>query len=506
MGSRRTIVEDLGSNSFRLVVYEWEPGSWWRRVDELHETVRIGAGLDAAGVLSHKGIERGLSAVELFGHVREAFGIPIEETIAVATSAIRDAANGGDFIKRAEAVGGVPVRVLSTAEEARYGMLAAVNSTTLSEGWTLDLGGGSMQLCKVEGRRAKRCGSWPLGAVRMTEHYLADGEPASRKAIKDLTRHAVSALHADGIEPDGGRVVGLGGAVRNLAQAARIEAGLPSLGTQGYELTADALDDLIDRLAALPAAKRRGIPGIKPGRGEIILAAAVVLRAGLEAVGSDSIETTEAGLREGVFFERFLAPADPPLFPDVRGASVRNLALQHRLDVDHAERVADLALGMFDSLRETEAKPGGAKLRELLWAAAMLHDVGKAIDYDDHHRHSKYLILGAGLPGYTQRELALIALMARYHRKGSPDPNGLAGLLEPGDLERLRRCSALLRLAEFLERGRDGSVESAALVPNGKGIKLELSVKGNAALAVWGAERQSDAFADAFGRDLIVRP
>jgi exopolyphosphatase/guanosine-5'-triphosphate,3'-diphosphate pyrophosphatase len=161
---------------------------------------------------------------------------------------------------------------------------------------------------------------------------------------------------------------------------------------------------------------------------------------------------------------------------------------------------------MFDSLRETEAKPGGAKLRELLWAAAMLHDVGKAIDYDDHHRHSKYLILGAGLPGYTQRELALIALMARYHRKGNPDPNGLAGLLEPGDLERLRRCSALLRLAEFLERGRDGAVESAALVPNGKGIKLELSVRGNSALAVWGAERQADAFADAFGRDLIVRP
>ncbi|MEI6446812.1 MAG: Ppx/GppA phosphatase family protein [Actinomycetes bacterium] len=506
MAPRRTIVEDLGSNSFRLVVYEWEPGLWWRRVDELHETVRIGAGLDSDGVLGRKGIERGLRAVELFAHVRESFGIPIEETLAVATSAIRDAANGGEFVKQAEAVGGAPVRLLSTAEEARYGMLAAVNSTTLSDGWTLDLGGGSMQLCRVEGRRSKRCGSWPLGAVRMTEHYLADGGPASRKAIKDLTKHAVSTLRSDGIEADGGRVVGIGGAVRNLAQAARIEAELPSLGTQGFELTAGALDELIDRLAALPAAKRRDVPGIKPGRGEIILAAAVVLRAALEATGVDSIETTEAGLREGVFFERFLAPADPPLFPDVRGASVRNLALQHRLDVGHAERVADLALGMFDSLRETEAKPGGAKLRELLWAAAMLHDVGKAIDYDDHHRHSKYLILGAGLPGYTQRELALTALMARYHRKGNPDPNGLAGLLEPGDLERLRRCSALLRLAEFLERGRDGAVESAALVPNGKGIKLELSVRGNAALAVWGAERQADAFAAAFGSELIVRP
>jgi exopolyphosphatase/guanosine-5'-triphosphate,3'-diphosphate pyrophosphatase len=192
------------------------------------------------------------------------------------------------------------------------------------------------------------------------------------------------------------------------------------------------------------------------------------------------------------------------VFPDVRGASVRNLAMQHRVDVEHSERVADLALGMYDSLKDTGIKTGNGKFRELLWAASMLHDIGKAIDYNDHHRHSKYLILGAGLPGYTQRELALIALMARYHRKGNPDPNGLAALLEPGDVERLRRSAALLRLAEFLERGRDGAVRSASLVPNGKGIHLELSVVGDAALARWGAERQADAFAAAFGRDLLI--
>ena len=490
----------------RLVVYEWEPGSWWRRADELHETVRIGEGLDSSGVLSRKGIERGLRAVELFGHARKAFGISADDTIAVATSAIRDAANGAEFVELAERELGTRIRVLSTAEEARYGMLAGVNSTTLTDGWTLDLGGGSMQLCRVEARRSIRCGSWPLGAVRMTEHYLSDDGPTPRKALKELRAHATETLVAAGLEADGGRVVGVGGAVRNLAAAARIESGLPSLGAQGFELTVETLDALITKLAGMPAAKRGSVPGIKPGRGEIVLAAAVVLRSALGVVGADAVEATEAGLREGVFFERFLAPLDPPVFPDVRGASVRNLALQHRVDVEHSERVAELALGMYDSLRDTRLKPGNGKLRELLWAAAMLHDIGKAIDYDDHHRHSRYLILGAGLPGYSPRELAMIALMARYHRKGSPEAGDMTGLLSDADVERMRRCAVILRIAEFLERGRDGAVESAALVPNGKGVHLELSVNGDAALARWGAERQSDAFAEAFGRDLLVGP
>ena len=299
-------------------------------------------------------------------------------------------------------------------------------------------------------------------------------------------------------------MVAVGGAIRNLAAAARNEDGLPEIGVQGYELTLDRLDELIHRLGALPPSKRGGIPGIKTGRGEIILAAAITVRAAMAVTGSDAIEVTEAGLREGIFFERYLKPADPPLFPDVRGASVRNLALQHRVDIAHAEHVADLALGMYDSLKETEVKVGNGKMRELLWAAAILHDVGKTVDYEDHHLHSRYLILGAGLPGYSPRELALIALMARYHRKGSPEPGDLAPLLESGDTERLKRGAALLRIAEYLERGRDGSVHDARLVPNGKRISLEIEADDDAALARWGAERQAGLFADAFGRELKV--
>lgn len=505
MSIQRTIVTDLGSNSFRMVVFESEADRWWRRSDQLLETVRIGEGLDSTGELSQEGMERGLRAIGLFDHARRAFGIDVADTICVATSAIRDARNSEEFITRAEAVSSVPIRVLSTSEEARYGMLAAVNTTSLVDGWTLDIGGGSLQLCRVEGRRSERAASWPLGAVRMTEHFFGDtpDKPADLEAMKALRKHAVKTLEAAGIGDEGGRMVAVGGAIRNLAAAARHEDELPSIGVQGYELSIDRLDELIHRLGALPPSKRGGLPGIKSGRGEIILAAAITVRAAMSVTGCEAIEVTEAGLREGIFFERYLT-ADPPLFPDVRGASVRNLALQHRVDVTHAEHVADLCLGMYDSLKDTDVQIGGGAVRELLWAASMLHDVGKTIDYDDHHLHSRYMILGAGLPGYSPREVALIALLARFHRKGNPEPNGLGVLFEDGDRERLKRCAVLLRIAEFLERGRDGSVRNAQLVPNGKGIRLEIEADDDATLARWGAERQSGLFADAFGRDLVV--
>ncbi len=503
---RQSVVVDLGSNSFRLVVYEWRPGAWWTRSDEVFETVRIGAGLDSTGRLAEASMERALRTLRLYDHFRRALGVADEDVHPVATSAIRDAANRDEFLARAAEVSGVPIRVLSAEEEAHFGYVAAVNSTTLQDGAVLDLGGGSLQLVNVRERRARRCRSWPLGAVRMTEHYLNGSDrPATRKALKALRTHVRDELADEGwLNKGRGGVVGIGGTVRNLAAAAELAADLPSFGVQGFMLTREALESLVEELAALPPSRRGDVHGIKPGRGEIILAGAVVIAAVLDAGGYDALEVTEAGLREGVFFTEFLAPADPPLFPDVRGASVRNLALQFQQDIGHATHVAELSLEMLDSLRAGGTRVGEGEERELLWAAAMLHDVGKAVDYDDHHKHSRYLILGAGLPGYAPREVALIAQMARYHRKGSPIAGPLAPLMHDGDEDMLVRCAAILRLAEHLERGRDQVVRHARLKPNGKGVRLALECDGDASIAVWGAEGQAELFERAFGKRLQV--
>ena len=208
---------------------------------------------------------------------------------------------------------------------------------------------------------------------------------------------------------------------------------------------------------------------------------------------------TEAGLREGVFFASLLDGRYPPLIEDVRAEAVRNLAAQYHADLAHTEHVARLALAMWDELGS-----GDPAERELLWAAAMLHDIGTTIDYDDHHKHSRYLILNAGLPGFSPRETALIGQMARYHRKGSPTLGQFSALGRDGDLELLERCAAVLRLAEQLERSRDQAVDRVQVeVTNGR-VNLRLQAHEDVAIARWAAERQRDLFMKAFGRELEV--
>jgi exopolyphosphatase / guanosine-5'-triphosphate,3'-diphosphate pyrophosphatase len=494
---RRTAVVDLGSNSFRLVVFSAAPGLWWKRTDEIHEGVRIGEGLDASGRLETEPMARALRTLALYAQFCRATGL--EDVRPVATSAIRDASNREQFLTRAREATGLEVRVLSAEEEARYGYLAAVNSTTLADGVVLDLGGGSMQLVRVRERRAAELGSWPLGAVRMTEHFLP-GERASKKQLKALRSHVAESL--EGTAWLGGRLVGIGGTVRNLAAAAQHAAELPSFGVQGFELGRPALDELVAELAARPASRRGRVPGIKPERADLILAGATVIQTVLDLAGAAVLEVTEAGLREGVFFESLLD--EPPLFDDVRRASVSNLAAQYRFEPEHVAHVAALSLQMFDALAGAGVHPGDPLERELLWAAAMLHDIGTAVAYDDHHKHSQYLILNAGLPGFSPREVALIALIARFHRKGDPSFGELAGLAEPGDEERLARGAALVRLAEQLERSRDQSVREARMAARDGAVRLELVASGEVSLQRWAAERERDLFERAFGRALDV--
>lgn len=501
-GEQRIAVCDLGSNSFRLVVFS-SLGQRWRRTDEIYEPVRIGAGMAETGELSADGIARGLATVEVFAHFCKAAGV--DKIDAVATSAIRDAKNAKDFLERSA----LQVRVASPDEEARYGYLAAVNSTTLSDGAVLDLGGGSMQLVRVTSRHDTEHASWPLGAVRMSERFgLGANEPATAKQIRKLREHATEQLEsAEWLSKAGERIVGIGGTVRTLAAAAERQDGWVDLGVQGYSVQRGALDELIERLAALPASERMTVPGIKPARSDLILAGAIVVQTVMELGGFPQLEVTEAGLREGVFFSHLL-DGDPPLFDDVRRSSVLNLASQYEVDEAHTAHVAELALGLFDELAERGLHPGDALERELLWSACVLHDIGMAVDYDDHHKHSRYLILQSGLPGFSQREVALIAQMARYHRKGTPTLGSFAPLARSGDDQMLKRCSLFLRLAEGLERSRDQAVPAIKVKETGSGVikvKLKNSDDPSAlAVARWAASREAPLFEQVFARELRI--
>jgi exopolyphosphatase/guanosine-5'-triphosphate,3'-diphosphate pyrophosphatase len=505
-GSRLAVI-DLGSNSFRLVVYALERSAtgmrFWHRSDEIYEPVRIAEGMSSSGELQPEPIDRALGALEVFAHFCAASGLRGQEIDAVATAAIREARNREQFLAVAEQRSGLSVRVLTGAQEAHYGYLAAVNTTTLAEGCVLELGGGSVQIARVAKRRLARASSWPLGAVNLTERFLPERGPVRAQSLQRLRKHLHSELGKELSGCSGGRLVGLGGAVRNIADALARRAQVATASIQGALIAPLQLGGLIEELAALPASERARVPGIKPARGDVILAGAIVLEAALELSQADALEATEAGLREGIFFERMLEGGQP-LLGDVRRSAVMNLAARYGAEGPHAEHVAKLALSAQDQLAALGIHAADSQERELLWAAAMLHDIGMAVDYDDHHRHSRYLILHAGLPGFSQTELALIAQCVRYHRKDTPAPGPFRALFGKRERALLLRLVALLRLAEDLERARDQAVEELVLRQSPQGIVLELSGQGALAVQRWAAAREGELFARAFGPRLIV--
>ena len=491
----------MGSNTFRLVVFRYAPGGAFQLTEEVRESVRLSAG-QVDGELAPDALDRAEIAARLYSSFCAASAI--DEIDAVATSAVRDATNQKAVIARISADGELPVRVLSAHDEAHYGYLGAINSTTLRNGTVLDLGGGSLQVGRVEKRRLTSAGSWPLGAVRMTEQILGEGIPDSSR-VAHLRQHVLAQIGSFGGLAAAEPTVAMGGSIRTLAAMAQRATGYPLGEIHGYRLDREVLGGLIDQMSALSGRQRTKIPGLKADRSDITLAGALVLDTVMERLELRSVEVCAQGLRWGVFYEHYLG-SEGPLIPDVREASVRNVARIYRYNAPHAEHVATLALRVFDELGRLGLHPRDDLEREWLWASAILHDVGVIVDYNDHHKHGEYLVMNAGLPGFRHRELVIIALLVRGHRKALPSPNGLAEILQPGDEQRLLRLAVCLRLAEQLERGRGQRVRDLAFSAEGDVLTLHLDSEADVSVARWAAAIEASNFERATGRRLEISP
>jgi exopolyphosphatase / guanosine-5'-triphosphate,3'-diphosphate pyrophosphatase len=274
----------------------------------------------------------------------------------------------------------------------------------------------------------------------------------------------------------------------------------------GYELRRNNLDRLIERLAELPASERaRQMPGLPADRSDIILAGALVVREAMRRAGVHSLVVCGHGLREGLFFKEFLKPADPPVIKDLRAFSVYNLGRLYGYEPAHAAHAAKLALSLFDQLARRHGF--GQQERDCLWAAAQLHDIGTVVDYYDHHRHTYYIILSAGLGGYSHRETELVALLCLYHRKGTPTEEDLGVLTRGGDLDRVCKLASLLRLSEYLDRSRTQVITRLTVLnAGGRRVVLRAQVrsKADARVEIWEAQRNATLFEAAFDCKLEI--
>nr|VFK25722.1 MAG: Ppx/GppA phosphatase [Candidatus Kentron sp. MB]VFK29711.1 MAG: Ppx/GppA phosphatase [Candidatus Kentron sp. MB]VFK74879.1 MAG: Ppx/GppA phosphatase [Candidatus Kentron sp. MB] len=495
---QRAAIIDLGSNTTRLVIYEYEPGKWFNLTDEVREVVRLREGMGNTNVLRGVAIDRSLNALRMFRTLCNV--VEVEDVTVVTTSAVRDAENRDSFLARAKTDTGWDLRILSGEEEGYYGALGAINSTGLREGFVVDMGGGSAQVTEVRDGFPQRCVSLPLGALRLTELFLSAQEEVSIEkvsALQGFVREQLAPLDWFQAGADD-ELVMIGGTIRNLAQIDQERRKYPLDSVHAYEFPAENLHIISDHLWRIPSKKRHNVPGLRLDRADIIHAGALAFSVIFKHSGFRSATISRYGLREGVFCEHFLADQSRPIIDDLRRFSVFSLARAFAGNEAHSRHVAYLALRMFDDLLPIHKLD--ARYRDLLWAAGILHDVGTTIGYDYHHHHSSYIVLNHTLPGYTPRELALISLLCRYHRsKGKPKPRRLVSLLLRKDKRALRILAGILRLCEYLERGRRRVIRDLRchLDEENKWVQIEALADSDAKMELWDAGRNIDVLEQA---------
>jgi exopolyphosphatase/guanosine-5'-triphosphate,3'-diphosphate pyrophosphatase len=497
---QRIAVIDLGSNTTRMIVMEYTAGHSFRLLDEVRESVRLAEGIGSDGALTPAAMERGIATMALFCSLCRASGVDF--VVPVATSAVREASNQLTFLAAVEVRAGLQLQVLSANEEAYYGYLGVVNSLDIAHGAVIDIGGGSTQISRVDGRVATRSFSQPIGALRLASRHV-QADPISRSAFAalcDAIEEQFAPLDWLAVAP-GERLAGVGGTIRALGELDMRRREYPLDRVHGYVLERDRLEDLIELLRVSSRRQREQLPGVNRDRADLMLPGALIVAYLMRRAGATSLQVGGCGLREGLFYAHFLADQPRPLFEDMRRFSVVNLARLSQYEASHAQHVAHLALLLFDQLAALHGY--GAWERELLEHAATLHDIGLAVSYYDHHRHGAYLILNAALQGFSHREVALLALLVRFHRKGDVDVGALRGVLAPGDERRVARLAALLRLAEYLER-RKSQVVGGLHVTLGDPVLVQTHTMADATVEIWDANRGAGLFRSAYGCDVRI--
>jgi exopolyphosphatase/guanosine-5'-triphosphate,3'-diphosphate pyrophosphatase len=500
---------DVGTNSIRLVVAEVLPDGSYRVLDEEREMTRLGAGLSRTGRLSDESTKRSLEAIGRMKKIADGFGVA--ELRAVATSAVREAENGGAFRRDAWRRHRVRIEVLSTDEEARFAFESATRRFNL-EGRSVavaDIGGGSLEVVLSAGTVVEEVHSLPLGAVRLTERYVRS-DPLRTKHWKALRRAIDGAL-----EKEIGRppftvevIVGSGGTFTALGGMVRYEHEGREGNPHGYAITRPEATRVLALLLEVPEAARRQIPGLPPQRADIMVAGAAVVARLARHLKCRQILINDGGVRDGLLFsmigELGLAPAGPASAPPTRVDAVRRFARRCRANERHGEQVALLAGQMFDGLQQRYRLPAPA--RELVAAAALLHDIGFLVNHAKHHKHAYHLIMHSDLPGYSAREIELIANVARYHRRAYPrKSHANFERLEPADRKLVRQLAGILRLAVALDRSHQRLVRSVHCYAKRGRVVLTLAAAGEPQVELWDARRKAGLFEKAFKVELAIK-
>ncbi|SPP66229.1 Ppx/GppA phosphatase family protein [Nitrospira lenta] len=498
-------VIDIGTNSIHMVLAEILPDASYKILDRFKDMTRLGNGAFAAKRLSDEAIGRGVGVLKTLVTLARNKGF--ERIAAVATSAVREAKNGGDFVDLVEEQTGIKIRVISGIEEARLIFLGVRHSMALSDKPTLvvDVGGGSVELIVGTRDGLQHAKSLKLGAIRLSDQYVRKTPPTEAMVMQlneAVSRALKGALDAFNVKPFDAVVAtsGMAGNVAEIVHLKQTGRPLPQLNLAKVRLK--DLRMVEAELSKSSVKARLGIPGLDPKRVDTLFPAVVVLRRLLELSGTDEMTVCDKAIREGViydFIDRHRDGLDAEReIPDVRRRNVIGLARRCHAPEVHSLHVASLALRLFDQTKRLHHL--GEVERSWLEYAAVLHDIGYLINPRQHHKHAYYLIKNSDIGGLTAEEIEVVANIARYHRRSMPAAKheGYADLSLK--LKRtVRILSALLRVADALDRTHFSVVQTVN-VKIGQTLTIMATVSGDAAMEMWSASQRTDLLEQVFRR------
>ena len=497
---------DIGTNSVHMIVVQVRPDRSFEVVDREKEMVRLGSGGLGGRALTEAATTSALQALSKFRRLAESHDV--DEIVAAATSAVREADNGREFLDAILNRTGIRVRVISGAEEAKLIHRAAVYGVDVADSpaVVIDIGGGSVELTRGTADRTHVAHSAKIGVIRLTEQFVRT-DPIVERDIRRMTTYVseeiagvVDRIVKLGFE----RVIGTSGTILSLgALAVGTGRAVGSDALRNRRIPVKQIRRVRRELSGMTLADRLRIPGLDPRRADLAVAGAIVLDTILKRLGARDLTLCDLALREGLaldYIRRNRAQiAIVEKYPDVRRRSVFELAERCSYARDHSGQVARLALELFDQTQPAHRLDSRA--REWLEYAALLHDIGVHISHARHHKHSYYLIKNGDLRGFEPEEVEVMALVTRYHRRGQPKRSH-DGYAQLGSEARrtVRTLGAIVRVAESLDRSHQHSVASIKIVPGAQDYLVRLKPDGDTELEVWAAQRSAAPLAKALRR------
>lgn len=498
-------VIDIGTNSIHMVLAEILPDASFKILDRFKDMTRLGNGAFATKRLADEVMARALDVLKTLVTLARHKGF--DRVIAIATSAVREAENGGEFVAMILEETGLRVRVISGAEEARLIFLGVKHSIALPDGPTLivDIGGGSVELIVGNREGMLHGASLKLGAIRLANQYLPKTPPS--ESMMQTLEHAVLTHLRDAVTsfktPQFLSLIATSGMAGNIGEIIHLHhTGRP---LPQHNLATVSLKDirvLQAQLAQASVKSRLAIPGLDPKRVDTLLPATVLLRRLLELSNLSELTLCDKAIREGVIYDFIVRHREglkaESEIPDVRRRTVIGLARRCHAPEIHSLHVAELALSLFDQTQRVHRL--GPQERTWLEYAAILHDVGYLINLRQHHKHAYYLITHSDLAGLAAEEIGVIAAVARYHRRALPAlKHEEFNRLTPRLQRVVKVLASLLRIADGLDRTHFSLVQQVK-VKFGKQITIEVHLTGDAEMELWAAKSRADLFEQVFHR------